>query len=342
MTGMNLTDEQAPKHLPHCYGDQRLHCSCPDFKHSRASWKAIKEMEARKDAAYLERNQVVAALAKCFPSGVARTAIEGWSEDWHGCVYIDLPTGQASWHFHDSHAHLFAGLPAYAGSWDGHTTEEKYARLARLSQPVPAEPGKLPEDLTEIKRWLVRLDNPGATWTHERVASELKQAVEYVGWLSRAVKALLAENARLRSEKAVAKAMSRFHKRRAQLKAEAKAAEPRPALPTRENIARLYHDTAHPEACDWESAGDEFIAEAEAFADAILALLQPDAGEKTGGEWKPDRKTIEVMASAFNKAFPELALEVTQRWNTLQSEQEKAFADLMEILMEAPLKREVP
>ena len=48
------------------------------------------------------------------------------------------------------------------------------------------------------------------------------------------------------------------------------------------------------------------------------------------------------MASAFNKAFPELALEVTQRWNTLQSEQEKAFADLMEILMEAPLKREVP
>lgn len=90
-------------------------------------------MEARKDAAYLERNQVVAALAKCFPSGVARTAIEGWSEDWHGCVYIDLPTGQASWHFHDSQAYLFDGLPAYAGKWDGHTTDEKYARLAKLA-----------------------------------------------------------------------------------------------------------------------------------------------------------------------------------------------------------------
>lgn len=93
---------------------------------------ALAEMTARKDAAYLERNQVVAALAKCFPSGVVRTAIEGWSEDWHGCVYIDLPTGQVSWHFHDSQAHLFADLPPYFGTWDGHDTPEKYRRLALL------------------------------------------------------------------------------------------------------------------------------------------------------------------------------------------------------------------
>ena len=87
----------------------------------------------RKDGAYLERNQVVAALAKCFPSGTAKTAIEGWSEDWHGCVYINLPTGQVSWHYHDSQAYLFADLPPYQGAWDGHTTPEKYARLAALS-----------------------------------------------------------------------------------------------------------------------------------------------------------------------------------------------------------------
>lgn len=93
----------------------------------------LRAMEASKDAAYLERNMVVAALAKCFPSGVTKTAIEGWCEDWHGCVYIDLPTGQASWHFHDSHASLFAGIPNfYSRGWDGHTTEEKYARLAAL------------------------------------------------------------------------------------------------------------------------------------------------------------------------------------------------------------------
>lgn len=89
-------------------------------------------LRQKADAAYLERNQVVAALAKCFPSGTKQTAIEGWDKEWHGCVFIDLPTGQASWHYHDSHAHLFAGLPEYQGVWDGHTTPEKYERLAGL------------------------------------------------------------------------------------------------------------------------------------------------------------------------------------------------------------------
>ena len=92
----------------------------------------IVAMRQRKDGAYLERNRVVAALASCFPSGIARTAIEGWDEEWHGCVYIDLPVGQVSWHYHDSHAHLFAHLPPYTKPWDGHTTEEKYKRVALL------------------------------------------------------------------------------------------------------------------------------------------------------------------------------------------------------------------
>lgn len=111
------------------------HSITPEQLHAYATplLERIKELEARKDAAYLERNQVVAALASAYPSGIARTTIEGWSEDWHGCVYIDLPTGQASWHYHDSQAYLFAHLPAYKGSWDGHTTEEKYTRLAAIS-----------------------------------------------------------------------------------------------------------------------------------------------------------------------------------------------------------------
>lgn len=92
----------------------------------------IARLQEGKDAAYLERNQVVAALAKCFPSGVTRTAIEGWDVEWHGCIYIDLPTGQVSWHYHDSHAHLFEGLPPYTKPWDGHSTEEKYNRLAQI------------------------------------------------------------------------------------------------------------------------------------------------------------------------------------------------------------------
>jgi hypothetical protein len=92
----------------------------------------IAELEMQKDGAYEERNKVVAALAKCFPCGVAKTAIEGWDADWHGCVYIDLPTGQASWHYHDSQSYLFDGFPPYQSEWDGHDTPEKYKRLAGL------------------------------------------------------------------------------------------------------------------------------------------------------------------------------------------------------------------
>ena len=95
-----------------------------------AALARLAEVEGYKDGAYTERNKLVALLSKLFPSGTKRTAIEGWSEDWHGCVYIDLPTGQASWHYHDSQAHLFAHLPPYAGTWDGHTTEQKYERIA--------------------------------------------------------------------------------------------------------------------------------------------------------------------------------------------------------------------
>ncbi|MBO6901414.1 MAG: Lar family restriction alleviation protein [Rhizobiaceae bacterium] len=100
----------------------------------------VEELEKRKDAAYEERNKVVAALTHLFPSGIKNTDIPGWSPDWHGCVYIDLPTGQVSWHFHDSQRHLFDGLAPYQGEWDGHDTEEKYRRLAALRARQAPEP----------------------------------------------------------------------------------------------------------------------------------------------------------------------------------------------------------
>jgi hypothetical protein len=109
----------------------------------------LANMTARKDAAYLERNQCVAliarmALASGWRAGIARTAIEGWSEDWHGCVYVDLPTGQTSWHYHDSQAHLFADLPPYTGAWDGHDTPEKYRRVgAAFPGGKAAQPAQL-------------------------------------------------------------------------------------------------------------------------------------------------------------------------------------------------------
>lgn len=111
-----------------------------DFAQATAD---LAEMTARKDGAYLERNRCVAliarmALASGWRAGIAHTAIEGWSDDWHGCVYIDLPTGQVSWHYHDSQAHLFADLPDYTGAWDGHDTPEKYRRVDAACVPALA------------------------------------------------------------------------------------------------------------------------------------------------------------------------------------------------------------
>ena len=88
------------------------------------------------DQAYTERNQLVAVLARLCPAGIKRTDIPGWDAEWHNCVYIDLPTGQVSWHYHDRDAHLFADLPAYVCEWDGHSTEEKYRRLAEWRESI--------------------------------------------------------------------------------------------------------------------------------------------------------------------------------------------------------------
>lgn len=82
--------------------------------------------------AYRERNQLVAALSKVFPSVLAPAtdAEPGWST----VVMIQLPTGQVSWHIKDSEipeffSHLVRDTNA---TWDGHTTEEKYRRLNAL------------------------------------------------------------------------------------------------------------------------------------------------------------------------------------------------------------------
>ena len=46
----------------------------------------------RVEAVYAERNQLVAALSKLFPA--VRYCDGVWT-----AVYVDLPTGQVSWHY---------------------------------------------------------------------------------------------------------------------------------------------------------------------------------------------------------------------------------------------------
>ncbi len=124
-----------------------------------AAIAAKEEIGQRKDDAYEERNRVVAALARlALASGYrvvrTRTAIEGWSEDWHGCVYINLPCGQSSWHFHDSQAWLFADLPEGGETWDGHTTEQKYDRLHNWRP----QPGDLRAKLDAAEKVIAEID----------------------------------------------------------------------------------------------------------------------------------------------------------------------------------------
>lgn len=104
------------------------------FDDVRAAVAREMDLRQRKDEAYTERNRAVATMARMaimlgFRAGIRKTEIPDWDPEWHGCVFIDFPNGQASWHYHDSVAYLFACLPQYPDGWDGHTTAGKYVML---------------------------------------------------------------------------------------------------------------------------------------------------------------------------------------------------------------------
>jgi hypothetical protein len=123
----------------------------------------IAERKSEKDRAYEERNRVVAALARAaislgYRAIRTQTAIEGWSDDWHGCVRIDLPTGQVSWHYHDSQEHLFSWMPQGEMEWDGHDTREKYRRVDEFVQREGREIAELRARCAELEADRERLD----------------------------------------------------------------------------------------------------------------------------------------------------------------------------------------
>ncbi len=101
-----------------------------------------RDYRAERDAAYVERNRLVAALARLVISigGSAWLADhrdvpgEDWDPEWRTVVFIEGPIGQLSWHLHDSDVPLFDGLPRGANTWDGHTTDEKYARVSQIGR----------------------------------------------------------------------------------------------------------------------------------------------------------------------------------------------------------------
>lgn len=85
------------------------------------------------DSVYRERSHLAAHLAAGYPSVLVEGA-DASAPDWP-VLFVKLPTGQVSWHISPDDRDLFdhvrrtvAGMPD-APAWDGHDTEEKYARL---------------------------------------------------------------------------------------------------------------------------------------------------------------------------------------------------------------------
>jgi len=107
---------------------------------SRYEERIAKAIADHANEVYNERARCLSGMARFaqemgMPCGMGRHPDEEpWDEDWRFIVFIDLPTGQVSWHIHDSELHLFHFLPAYEGKWDGHTTREKYDRLDRFTR----------------------------------------------------------------------------------------------------------------------------------------------------------------------------------------------------------------
>jgi hypothetical protein len=106
----------------------------------------LNEATAAKDQAYSERNQCVALIAKLaaaqgYAVGLGKHDPKdyNWEDDWRNIVYIDLPTGQISWHIHDSELEFFDGLPAYKQAWDGHSTDEKHRRMQAYAIYAPCK-----------------------------------------------------------------------------------------------------------------------------------------------------------------------------------------------------------
>ncbi len=91
------------------------------------------EIGDEKDIVYRERNRCVALAAKMalelgYNVGIAKHTGED-KGDKNSVVYIDLPTGQISWHIRDCEKNIFSFLNNYKGNYDGHNTNEKYKRI---------------------------------------------------------------------------------------------------------------------------------------------------------------------------------------------------------------------
>jgi len=96
--------------------------------------KQLDQEREMRNKVYTERNLCVALIASYaqwfgHKVGIKEHMGDDWEDDWRNVLFIDLPTGQVSWHLHKDELVNFPDIGPYAGEYDGHTTEEKYKRI---------------------------------------------------------------------------------------------------------------------------------------------------------------------------------------------------------------------
>lgn len=113
-----------------------------------------------RDTAYVERTRLIALVAAfChqagLPVGLGQHDPDDakWDPEWRTIVFVEIPDGiggsfQASWHIGDRDRELVAYLPKYDKPWDGHTTREKYLRIAAAAERLATGTGE-----TVLARW---------------------------------------------------------------------------------------------------------------------------------------------------------------------------------------------
>lgn len=90
-------------------------------------------------------------LAKAETDGTFIYPKSPWDRDWRTIIFVELPTGQLSWHIHDSEVKLFEDVPRRDEPWDGHTTAEKHARM-QAYKPIEAMSMQAWEALGNLKK----------------------------------------------------------------------------------------------------------------------------------------------------------------------------------------------
>jgi hypothetical protein len=127
----------APRTRQAMAGDYGWSASYQDVVNLRERYELeTAELRQQKDAVYTERDHLVALLASmAMRYGIrAGLRIDPKAEpEWQNVVFLDLPTGQVSWHVHQREMGWFP-LPGYPNDWDGHDNADKYQRVVQATQ----------------------------------------------------------------------------------------------------------------------------------------------------------------------------------------------------------------